>query len=41
MDDLHKYTDADIKSSYEPSDIVDAFRNMAKSSDNSNSEYNK
>lgn len=34
MDDLHKYTDADIKSSYDPSDIVDAFRNMAKSSDN-------
>ena len=34
MDELQKYTDADIKSSYNPSDIVDAFRNMAKSSDN-------
>lgn len=34
MDELQKYSDADIKSSYDPSDIVDAFRNMAKSSDN-------
>ena len=34
MDELQKYSDVDIKSSYNPSDIYDAFRNMVETNDN-------